>query len=44
MLEPGELADKFQRLTRATLGEHDASALYERLLRLEHEERLDLLS
>jgi 2-methylcitrate dehydratase PrpD len=44
MLEPGELADKFQRLTRATLGEGDASTLYERLQQLEHEEHLDWLS
>src|SRR6266850_1178809 len=37
MLEQGELADKFSRLTRAALGDR-ASALYERLQRLEDEE------
>ena len=31
VLEPGELADKFQRLTRAAVEERDAGALYERL-------------
>ena len=44
MLEAGELADKFQRLTRATLGERGATALYERLRRLEDEMDLDWLS
>jgi 2-methylcitrate dehydratase PrpD len=44
MLEPGELADKFQRLTRGRLGEQGATALYERLQRLEEEEKLDWLS
>jgi 2-methylcitrate dehydratase PrpD len=44
MLEPGELADKFQRLTRAALGERGAAALFERLQRLEEEENLDWLS
>ena len=43
MLEPGELGDKFLRLTRAALGEHPASALFERLQRLEEEESLDWL-
>jgi len=44
MLEPGELADKFQRLTRAALGENGAAALYDRLRRLEDEVNLDWLS
>ena len=35
MLEPGELSDKFVRLTRAALGEPGADALYGRLQRLE---------
>ncbi len=43
MLEPGELADKFLRLTRAGLGEHGAVALFERLQRLEDEASLDWL-
>jgi 2-methylcitrate dehydratase PrpD len=43
MLEPGELADKFQRLTRGMLGDRSA-ALYNRLQRLESEETLDWLS
>jgi 2-methylcitrate dehydratase PrpD len=42
MLEPGELADKFQRLTRSTLGER-APKLYERLQRLEDESDLSWL-
>jgi 2-methylcitrate dehydratase PrpD len=42
MLEQGELADKFSRLTRAALGEH-APALYERLQHLEDEKSLDWL-
>ena len=33
----GELANKFQRLTRAAVEERDAGALYERLQRLENE-------
>jgi hypothetical protein len=37
MLETGELGDKFLRLTRCTLGEPGANALYERLRRIEHE-------
>src|SRR5262249_29905484 len=41
MLEAGELADKFVRLTRAALGENGATALYERLQRLEEERSLD---
>jgi 2-methylcitrate dehydratase PrpD len=44
MLEPGELADKFLRLTRASLGERAAMALFERLQRLEEEESLDWLT
>jgi 2-methylcitrate dehydratase PrpD len=44
MLEPGELPDKFLRLTRAALGERGATALYERLQRLEEEPSLDWLS
>jgi 2-methylcitrate dehydratase PrpD len=44
MLEPGELGDKFQRLTRAALGERAARALFERLQRLEEEEALDWLT
>ena len=43
MLEPGELADKFQRLTRAALGEQGAAALYDRLQRLEDEEEVTWL-
>jgi hypothetical protein len=35
MLEPGELDDKFLRLTRQALGELGARALFERLQRLE---------
>jgi len=42
MLEPGELADKFQRLTRAVLGER-APALYGRLQHLEDEADLTWL-
>src|SRR6266704_3068687 len=42
LLEAGELADKFTRLTRAALGER-SSALYERLRRLESEPTLDWL-
>ena len=44
MLEPGELGDKFQRLTRAALGERGAAALFERMQRLEEEETLDWLN
>jgi 2-methylcitrate dehydratase PrpD len=43
MLEAGELADKFQRLTRARLGESGATALFARLQRLEDEASLDWL-
>jgi 2-methylcitrate dehydratase PrpD len=44
MLGPGELPDKFQRLTRGALGESGATALYERLQRLEDEPSLDWLN
>jgi 2-methylcitrate dehydratase PrpD len=44
LLEPGELEDKFLRLTRGALGDSRAAALYERLQGLEHEKRLDWLS
>jgi 2-methylcitrate dehydratase PrpD len=44
MLGTGELPDKFQRLTRAALGESGAKALYERLQRLEDEPSLDWLN
>ena len=44
MLEPGELGDKFLRLTRAALGENPARALFERLQQLEEEESLDWLT
>jgi 2-methylcitrate dehydratase PrpD len=44
MLEPGELRDKFLRLTRAALGERSAAALFERLQQLEEEESLDWLN
>jgi hypothetical protein len=40
MLEPGELEDKFMRLTRRALGEPGAAALFERLQRLEDEKNL----
>jgi hypothetical protein len=44
MLEAGELADKFRRLTRARFGEAESAALYDRLQRLEDEARLDWLT
>jgi 2-methylcitrate dehydratase PrpD len=44
MLEPGELADKFRRLTRAALGEAGADRLLERLMRLEDEADLGWLT
>jgi 2-methylcitrate dehydratase PrpD len=44
MLEDGELADKFRRLTRAALGEAESTALYARLQRLEDEAGLDWLT
>jgi 2-methylcitrate dehydratase PrpD len=43
MLGPGELEDKFQRLTRRALGDPGAAALYERLQRLENEKDLGWL-
>jgi hypothetical protein len=43
LLEPGELEDKFLRLTRGVLGDHRAAALYERLQHLEAEDSLDWL-
>jgi hypothetical protein len=43
MLGPGELEDKFQRLTRQAIGERGATALFERLQRLEDEENLGWL-
>src|SRR6516164_1969078 len=43
MLEPGELEDKFRRLTRAALGEPGGAALFERLQSLEDEVSLDWL-
>jgi 2-methylcitrate dehydratase PrpD len=43
MLEPGELLDKFLRLTRGALGESGAMALFERLQRLQDEENLSWL-
>jgi 2-methylcitrate dehydratase PrpD len=44
MLEPGELSDKFLRLTRGALGEPGAVALFERRLqRLENEQNLGWL-
>jgi hypothetical protein len=43
MLEPGELDDKFRRLTRGALGEPGAAALFERLQRLEDEKGLSWL-
>ena len=43
MLEPGELDDKFLRLTRGALGEPGATALFQRLQRLEDKENLGWL-
>jgi 2-methylcitrate dehydratase PrpD len=43
MLEPGELEDKFRRLTRGALGEPGAAALFDRLQRLEDEPDLSWL-
>ena len=43
MLEPGELDDKFVRLTRGTIGEAAGRALLDRLRRLEREPALDWL-
>jgi 2-methylcitrate dehydratase PrpD len=44
MLEDGELADKFRRLTRGALGAAGSDALYARLQRLEDEANLDWLT
>jgi 2-methylcitrate dehydratase PrpD len=44
MLEPGELDDKFLRLTRGALGDPGAAALFERLQRLESEADLRWLA
>jgi 2-methylcitrate dehydratase PrpD len=44
MLEPGELKDKFLRLTQAALGAPGARALFERLQRLEDEMDLGWLA
>ena len=44
MLKPGEIADKFLRLTRAALGQDNAATLYERLQGLEDEENVDWLT
>jgi 2-methylcitrate dehydratase PrpD len=44
MLEAGELADKFRRLTRETLGGASGPTLYARLQRLEDEPSLDWLT
>ena len=43
MLEPGELDDKFTRLTRGTIGEAAGTALLGRLRRLEDETSVDWL-
>jgi hypothetical protein len=43
MLEPGELGDKFMRLTRRALGEPGAASLFERLQQLEDEKDLNWL-
>jgi 2-methylcitrate dehydratase PrpD len=43
MLEPGELDDKFTRLTRGTIGEAAGTALLARLRRLEEEKTVDWL-
>ena len=43
MLEPGQLEDKFPRLTRKALGERGAAALFDRLQRLEDKENLGWL-
>ena len=43
LLEPGELPDKFTRLTRGALGESGAARLFARLQRLEDEASLDWL-
>ena len=43
MLEPGDLDDKFLRLTRRALGEPGATALFARLQQLEGEKNLGWL-
>src|SRR5207248_1575934 len=43
LLEPGELPDKFTRLTRGALGESGAARLFARLQKLEDETNLDWL-
>jgi 2-methylcitrate dehydratase PrpD len=43
MLKPGELEDKFRRLTRRTLGEPGATVLFRPLQRLEDAENLQWL-
>ena len=43
MLEPGELEDKFLRLTRRALAEPSSAALFERLQGLEDEKNLEWL-
>ena len=43
LLEPGELPDKFTRLTRGALGESGAARLFARLQKLEDETSLDWL-
>jgi hypothetical protein len=43
LLEPGELNDKFLRLTGNALGERSAAALFERLQRREDEKNLGWL-
>src|SRR5437879_6197160 len=43
LLEPGELPDKFTRLTRGALGESGAARLFARLQKLEGETSLDWL-
>jgi len=43
LLEPGELPDKFTRLTRGALGEAGAARLFRRLQKLEEEASLDWL-
>jgi 2-methylcitrate dehydratase PrpD len=40
-LEPGDLADKFTRLTRAVLGQPAGATLYQHLQRLEFEPSVD---
>jgi hypothetical protein len=43
MLEPGELDDKFTRLTRGTIGEAAGTALLGRLRRLADEKTVEWL-